>query len=78
MILDKWASFAQNKANEVFATFTSGAMVADGVDDSWTLAEWSTILGMIYVSSMLIPRLIEFGKWLKIKWRKRNDGNAPK
>lgn len=76
MILDKWASFAHNKINEIGATFVSGGMVANGVDDRWTLSEWSTLLGMIYVSSMLIPRLIEFGKWLYKKWENRNDENA--
>ena len=76
MILDKWSSFAHNKINEVGATFTSGTMVVDGLDDSWTLTDWSTVLGMIYVSSMLIPRLYEFGKWLYKKWEKRNDESA--
>jgi len=76
MILDKWASFAQHKVNEIGATFVSGGMVANGVDDSYTLTDFSTILGMIYVSTMLVPRLIEFGKWLIKKWEKRNDEDS--
>lgn len=71
-LMNKWADYAHNKANEAAATFTSGTLVADGLDDRWTLADWSTLLGMIYVLSMLIPRLVEFVKWLIKKWRKRN------
>lgn len=68
-LIDRWVSFGQNKFNEVGATATSGAMVANGINDHFTLSEWSTILGMIYVLSMLIPRLIELVKWLYSKFK---------
>ena len=74
-LINRWAEFAHYKANEIVATFTSGAMVANGIDERFTLADWSTVLGMVYVSSMLIPRLIEFFKWLKKKWEKYRGRN---
>ncbi len=77
-MMTKWVDIAHHRVNEIVATFVSGGMVANGVDDSWTLVDWSTVLGMVYVSSMLIPRLYEFGKWLMKKWENRNDGKAPK
>ena len=70
-LIDRWILFGHNKFNEVGATATSGAMVAGSIDESLTLGDWSTILGMIYILSMLIPRLIQFGKWIYSKWEER-------
>lgn len=77
-LIDRWMSFAHSKFNEVGATATSGAMVVDGFDDSWTLADWSTVLGMIYIATMLIPRFIEFGRWVVKKWESKNVKPKPK
>lgn len=70
-LIDRWIAIGQNRVNELGATAASGAMMADGVGDSFTLSDWSTMLGMIYVSTMLIPRLIEFGKWIYKKLEKK-------
>lgn len=69
-LIDKWTEIATNKVNELVATGASATIVADRFDDSWTLADWSTLLGMVYIITMLIPRFIMFGKWLKEKWEK--------
>jgi len=69
-LIDRWTELTHNKLNEFGATATSGTMVVDGFDDSWTLADWSTALGMFYIITMLIPRIFEFGKWLMKKWEK--------
>lgn len=69
-LIDRWVELAHYKVNQITATFTSGAMVANGLDDRWTMGDWSTLLGMIYVSTMLIPRFYEFYKWLKRQWEK--------
>lgn len=74
-LIDKWVAVGQHKVNEVGATATSGALI---VSDSLTLGDWSTILGMVYVSSMLIPRLIQFGKWLYSKWERKNGTSRGK
>ena len=69
--LDRWVDFAHSKSNETVATFTSGALVAGGIDDSLTLADWSTILGIAYLITMLIPRLYKFIKWTMRKRKNR-------
>lgn len=77
-LIDRWVELGQSKVNEIGATGVSGAMMADGIDSSFTLSDWSTILGMIYVLSMLIPRIIQFGKWLYNKWETRNGTSRGK
>lgn len=72
-IFQKWTELANNRINEGAATVTSGTIVADSFIDSFTLADWSTILGMIYIGSMLIPRLYSFAQWVKEKWEKRHE-----
>lgn len=70
---NKWIEAGHNKVNEIGATLTSGAMVANGMAESWTLSDWSTLIGIIYVLSMLIPRLIAGYQWLKTKWENRKN-----
>ena len=78
--IERWIEFTHSRVNEIVASVTSGAFVANGFDDEWnfTLSDASTILGMCYISSLLIPRLYEFGKWIKNKWEKRNDRDRDK
>jgi hypothetical protein len=69
-LIDRWISLAHNKANEVTATAASGVMVADSMTVTFTLNDLSTILGMLYIISMLIPRLYELVKWIIRKCKK--------
>ncbi len=71
--LDRLYEIAQNKFNVFMTYLTSGAIVADGavkkvspkaVEAGLTLSDWQIIVGMIYVISMIIPRLYAFYKWL--------------
>ena len=73
-LIDRWTEVATHKVNEVGATATSGTMVVSGLDSGWTLTDWSTALGMLYIITMLIPRFILFGKWLMKKWE--NHGKS--
>jgi len=72
--LERWADFAHLRVNETIATFASGALVANGIDERLTLADWSTILGMIYISTMLVPRLFDFVRWIYKKIKSKLKG----
>lgn len=80
-MMNRWIELAHNRVNEMISAFVSGGMVATGtnkamqsqqaIESSLTLSEWSTILGMAYISSMLLPRLYEFFKWLLSKFKRK-------
>ena len=65
--INRWIELGHNKVNELGATLTSTTMVVDGIDDRWSMADWSTLLGMIYVISMIIPRIFQLYLWIKQK-----------
>lgn len=69
-IIDRLVELGNNRVNETLATLTGGTLAYGGINDSWTLSDWSALVGMIYVLMMIAVKIYDFIKWLKKKKKK--------
>lgn len=69
-LIDRWAQIAENKFNDGAGVVTTGTLAASNWTDEITLGDVSTFIGMLYIISLLIPRIYHGYQWLKKRLKK--------